>query len=627
LALTLAACGGGDGTTATTQSTTSSTSPVLQMDALKGNEAADTLQMQIKSVKQSTSERVTPRAITLEPLMGAKAAAISAPTPGRPLQIGVARSVAVASNVAAMNALWSWTKLDDGRQVAAVSVQSPDAKALRLGLRVEQLPPGTQLRLYAPGSDQTVEIAGTEVTRALQRNIDAGATGDAAYTYWLPTVDGATAALEVTLAANMDPALLKVSLPQVSHAKVLPTEAAMELEASGSCNVNVMCSSGVSDQMHAVALMDFVDSGDEYVCTGSLLNNSAADKTPYFLSANHCISTQTVATTLETYWNYRTASCSGTSIDSTFSRVVGGATLLYASSDTDTSFLRLTGTPPSNAVFAGWDATNVAAVGNSVYTIHHPSGDVQKISKGNVASHQTCWSAGENIGCTDATSSTGTFYETSFTSGVTEGGSSGGPLYSSDGKVIGQLYGGSASCSYRSGSEVYGRFDVAYKAALSKWLGTTSSTTTGTLMPVYRFYNATTGAHFYTISSLERDYVIATYPVFQYEGPSFQAYSGAATGMSAVYRFYNTVSGAHFYTINAAERDFVIATYPVYSYEGPSWYAQTSSGNGTSPMFRFYNTKRGAHFYTISSAERDFVMASYPDFSYEGSVYYAWPLQ
>ena len=107
LALTLAACGGGDGTTATTQSTTSSTSPVLQMDALKGNEAADTLQMQIKSVKQSTSERVTPRAITLEPLMGAKAAAISAPTPGRPLQIGVARSVAgrVASSTAKP---WFW---------------------------------------------------------------------------------------------------------------------------------------------------------------------------------------------------------------------------------------------------------------------------------------------------------------------------------------------------------------------------------------------------------------------------------------------------------------------------------------------------------------------------------------
>ena len=41
-----------------------------------------------------------------------------------------------------------------------------------------------------------------------------------------------------------------------------------------------------------------------YYCTGSLLNNTKRDYTPYFLSASHCISTQAAATSLR-----RTACC------------------------------------------------------------------------------------------------------------------------------------------------------------------------------------------------------------------------------------------------------------------------------------------------------------------------------
>ena len=144
---------------------------------------------------------------------------------------------------------------------------------------------------------------------------------------------------------------------------------------------------------------------------------------------------------------------------------------------------------------------------------------------------------------------------------------------------------------------------------------------------VYRFFNASTGAHFYTSSAAERDFVIATYPTFKYEGPSFYAYTSQAAGTSPVFRFFNKNTGAHFYTISAAERDFVIATYPAFTYEGPSWYAQTSPGGTATAMYRFFNTSNGAHFYTISAGERDFVIGTYPVFKFEGPAYYAWTTQ
>lgn len=97
--------------------------------------------------------------------------------------------------------------------------------------------------------------------------------------------------------------------------------------------------------------------------------------------------------------------------------------------------------------------------------------------------------------------------------------------------------------------------------------------------------------------------------------------------MTPIYRFFNTRTGAHFYTINEAEKNFVIATYKEFNYEGPSWYAQAGGGNGTTPLYRFFNTVTGAHFYTVSAAEKDYVIYAYPAFRFEGIAYYVWTTQ
>ena len=153
-----------------------------------------------------------------------------------------------------------------------------------------------------------------------------------------------------------------------------------------------------------------------------------------------------------------------------------------------------------------------------------------------------------------------------------------------------------------------------------------SATLAGQTVPVYRFYNDVTNAHFYTSNPAERDWVIATMPSFHYEADAgYRAYASAMPNTAAVYRFYNQETGVHFYTIDAAERDWVIATLPMYQYEGPSWYARTAEGDGAIALYRFYSAQRRSHFYTINAAERDLVLLLYPDFSYEGVAYYVWP--
>ena len=104
-------------------------------------------------------------------------------------------------------------------------------------------------------------------------------------------------------------------------------------------------------------------------------------------------------------------------------------------------------------------------------------------------------------------------------------------------------------------------------------------------VPVFRFYNKTTGTHFYTTSVSERDGIIAYYPQFVYEGPAFHALPVAGTdGRTAVYRFFNKTTGSHFYTASAAERDKVIATYPAFVYEGTAFYVYPAASATAAPV-------------------------------------------
>lgn len=143
-----------------------------------------------------------------------------------------------------------------------------------------------------------------------------------------------------------------------------------------------------------------------------------------------------------------------------------------------------------------------------------------------------------------------------------------------------------------------------------------------TLVNVYRFFNRSSAAHFYTASAAERDRVISTVPFMAYEGLAFQASSTADGALSPVYRFFNGQTGVHFYTISPSERDHIIATLPRFTYEGVAYHAGTAAGTGFRPLYRFYVASRGFHFFTTSSAEAGQVIANLPQYRYEGIAYY-----
>ncbi|HBK00157.1 MAG TPA: peptidase S1 [Delftia acidovorans] len=493
------------------------------------------------------------------------------------------------------------------------------------------------LRIYAQGDRAgAYEISGQRVLQLLQANKDAGDASADGRTWWTPDSGGDEVTLEIDLPPGTPADALRLTIPRVMHVYEnlsLPLEGenvfSAQLNESLSCHLDSTCYDAYSAQRNAVARMFYVQNGQGYVCSGTLINDKAGSGTPYFITANHCISTQTVASTLETSWFYRTPSCNSRTLSSASRTLRNGATLLYATATYDGSLLRLNEAAPAGAVFAGW-STQALTSGAKVVGIHHPRGDLQKISFGTYDRSLACEPS------SDATMTCryrdGGYLSVNWDQGLTQPGSSGSGLFL-NGLLVGTLYGGDdQTCSRTGGNSIYGRFDLLFPN-VQKWLAADTGTggvDTGTgqaRTAIYRFFNRQTGAHFYTASASERDYVVATYPAFQYENVAFYASTQPQQGLDPVFRFFNTASGAHFFTISQPERDYVLATYPSFKSEGTSWYAQTAAGNGTVPMFRFFNVQTGTHFYTANAAERDFVIASYPVFKYEGVAYYVWNSQ
>lgn len=611
----LTACGGGS-------ESSSSALPLLRVEGRVATESSEWLATSVKS--RPAGQAPEPARVVLGPLEQSKQAKEHS---GGPMLVGMARNVAATKTRAQTHQQLHWRKGDGGTQLAAISFTAQEAHGMRLGVLIGALPGSARLRVYTQEKAGTVfQISGQEVLQIIQRNIDAGDRSEEGRTWWTPDVGSAEVTLEIELPADVPAGALDIAIPRVSHIFV-PLELAQvedvqaKINESNDCNLDATCYDTYSNQRNAVARMVFNKEGYTYLCTGTLMNDAGDSGTPYFLSADHCISSQTVASTLQTDWFYRSPTCNSRTLSSASTRRYSGAMLLYASSSTDTSFMKLNDAPPAGAYFAGWDASSAAgAAGTPVIGLHHPQGDLLKFSMGNVISQAICTSmGGSQVSCSGVS---GNFYRVGWTKGTTEGGSSGSALFGSDGRsVIGTLYAGNATCGMATTYDFYGRFDVAYNTALKQWLGASGATSR---IPVYRFYNATTGAHFFTSSAAERDFVMQTYPQFVYESVAFYAYAQPTAGQESVYRFFNTSNGAHFYTINQAESDYVRMAYPVFKYEGPIWYAQAVAGNGATPIYRFFKPSTGTHFYTISAAERDFVIANYKDFQYESIAYYAW---
>ena len=217
-------------------------------------------------------------------------------------QIGVNRNVAAEGGTATLPAL-RWQAVAGGR-VARFEFTSREALGLRLALKLENLPDGVEMRFA--GSEDLSRVLLVSAAEA-KRLAEAGR-------YWSPVTDGETQVVELFVPARIDAATVRLQVPQVSHLLTNSIERFSLAKAIGdseSCNVDTACRVGALGQnfvntKNSVARMTFSDANGTYTCTGTLLNDTvAASQIPYFYSAHHCISTQAVANTLNTFWGSR----------------------------------------------------------------------------------------------------------------------------------------------------------------------------------------------------------------------------------------------------------------------------------------------------------------------------------
>ena len=362
-----------------------------------------------------------------------------------------------------------WQELPGGGRIAHFSITSADAAAVRVGIAPKALPLDSRFRFH-DGSGRALEVRGEDILESIAANLEAGEQGANARTWWSPVVDSSTAVVEVELPAGTQPSGVRFGVPGISHlvTSAKSNFALPKIEAS--CALDAKCHENMwGNEMNAEARMLFTRDGTTYACSGTLLADQDSNtEIPYFHTAGHCISNQRDASTVATYWFYRSNACNS-GAPSRYEVRSGGAQLLYVHQETDTTLLQLNEPPPAGAVYLGWNA-GALTIGAPVTGIHHGSAE-QKLSFGDVRAYAGCLLQGGM--CMADSLATGNYYYVTWRAGVTLGGSSGSPLIADNTRtLVGHLSSGMSACGSNQG-DFYGRFDIAYKAGLNRWLGST----------------------------------------------------------------------------------------------------------------------------------------------------------
>lgn len=223
------------------------------------------------------------------------------------------------------------------------------------------------------------------------------------------------------------------------------------------CNKDINCTQGDNWQLEKRSVCRIVykkSDGQWYLCSGALINNARNDGSPYFLSANHCVSSNTEAESMVLYFNYESPTCKGP--EGPDDQTVSGAAIVATTYRLDFSMVELSEEPPLNynPYYAGWDAREQEP--GPVVSIHHPAGDVKKISSYNKSPVTDDFTYLYDYD--DFTH----WYIDDWTLGITEGGSSGSPLFNSEGRIVGDLTGGSPNSNCTSCDAYYAKFSDSW---------------------------------------------------------------------------------------------------------------------------------------------------------------------
>ena len=304
--------------------------------------------------------------------------------------------------------------------VWTTSIQSEDATALRIHFTNVDLPKGAALYVYNDAGQAHGPYTGQ------------GPNGDG--DFWSHTVFGDHAWVQVHYTGQSSRGLGNVGfeIADVSHLGDSFEVANRADPAKADCSANLDCVenaecynwSVLSSARKAVGLMVYEEGGQTWGCTGGLLNDQdSSHRIPWFLTARHCIGSEAIANTLETFFQFK-SKCGSCSNYGNAPYSVLGADLWATGSSQDFTLLELSELPSSWTLMGWTTATVLDDVGTQLYRISHPQGQPQAVTQ------------------VEVLSTSGTDYIISdIVLGTTEGISSGAPIFRSDRKVVGQYRG------------------------------------------------------------------------------------------------------------------------------------------------------------------------------------------
>jgi len=367
-------------------------------------------------------------------------------------RVGVEIPVSVSSDV-----LGQWDILPEGGRIWRMSISSKGAQGIGLKFNKLQLPSGSDLYVYSP--DHTFILGAYTSAELINEGL-----------FSTRPVFGNQIIIEYYEPENVfGNSLVEISgIAYMYRGFEVPDTKYNISNTANSCEINVNCPEGQNwkKQKQGVVKIYSKVGNNYYYCSGALVNNTRSDFTNLLFTAAHCAQNKTTGAYASAadfsqwifYFNYESPGCiSAGSMENT---VVGAQKLAISDnpfeSGSDFLLLKLlTSIPPQYfPYYCGWDIRDQSS--SSGVTIHHPNGDIKKISTYNSLLKSDAW------GSTPNTHWAVQWIPTVSGHGVTEGGSSGSPLFNSEGHIVGALTGGESSCSEPFLEDKYGKLSYSW---------------------------------------------------------------------------------------------------------------------------------------------------------------------
>lgn len=327
------------------------------------------------------------------------------------------------------------TTLADGAATCGMAFRSEGAKSMSLCLEDISLPSGGILTVSDTLGETTAEVwVGTDSSRAMT-----------------PTVFADAIVLRYVGPARPLPRFRIVGAncgfrspaPSAWGNKSTPGD----YNSSAACEVPVACKDDIANVSTLRRGVCRLIVNGRFFGTGTLVNNTAQDRAPLVVTAAHVVGSSKL-TACEALFGFEEPTCANDhELYNRGTETIVGGTLVAFDAETDMAVIRLPQTPSltSRPYWMGWSRTAVAPTDGNVVCVHHPYGDAKKISVSSTAAPNATYTGDLNATGGDfATNSH--WFVSRWTIGATEGGSSGAPLMTAGGKVIGSLTGGAATC-------------------------------------------------------------------------------------------------------------------------------------------------------------------------------------